>query len=107
MPGLNARSLQILYGTLGLAGFFAIWQIIGDYQLAGLSWPPLTAVLQFLFDPDRLALFSRAMEATLRSTAAGYATGALAGAILASIAPYKEAIVGSCVFSKRLMPTAL
>lgn len=86
MFSLNARYQQFLYGTLGLTGFFVLWQIIGHYQLAGLSWPPLTAVLSFLFDPDRRALFSRAIEATLRSTGAGYAAGAVAGMVLASIA---------------------
>jgi NitT/TauT family transport system permease protein len=82
----DARVLQILYGTLGLAGFFAVWQIIGHYQLAGLSWPPLTAVLFYLFDPDRQALFIRAIDATLRSTGAGYAAGAITGIALASFA---------------------
>ena len=82
----NSRLFAIAYGTAGLAGFFALWQVIGHYQLAGLSWPPLTAVLQYLFDPDRHALFIRAIDATLRSTVAGYLIGALTGVALASIA---------------------
>lgn len=86
MTGGNARSLQFVYGTVGLASFFALWQIIGQYQLAGLSWPPLTSVLQFLFDPDRQGLFLRAIDATLRSTVTGYCLGALVGIALASIA---------------------
>jgi NitT/TauT family transport system permease protein len=86
MRDLSARASQALYGMLGLAGFFALWQIIGQYQLAGISWPPLTSVLQFLFDPDRYTLFSRAIEATLGSASAGYAAGGLLGIILASLA---------------------
>ncbi len=82
----SARLMTIAYGTAGLAGFFVLWQIIGHYQLAGMSWPPLTSVLQFLFDPDRQALFLRAIDATLSSAAAGYAAGALTGVALASIA---------------------
>ena len=82
----NSRLFAIAYGTVGLAGFFALWQVIGHYQLAGLSWPPLTAVLQYLFDPDRHGLFLRAIDATLRSTVAGYLIGALTGIALASIA---------------------
>ena len=86
MPGTSSRLIAIACGTAGLAGFFALWQVIGHYQLAGLSWPPLTAVLQYLFDPDRHALFLRAIDATLRSTIAGYLIGALTGIALASIA---------------------
>ena len=82
----NSRLMTIAYGTAGLAGFFVLWQIIGHYQLAGMSWPPLTAVLRFLFDPDRQALFLRAIDATLSSAAAGYAAGAFTGVALASIA---------------------
>ena len=86
MTGLSARAFTVAWGTAGLAGFFVLWQIIGHYQLAGLSWPPLTTVLQYLLDPDRHALFLRAIDATLRSTVAGYAFGALAGVALASTA---------------------
>jgi ABC-type nitrate/sulfonate/bicarbonate transport system permease component len=84
--GTNNKALQTLYGVAGLASFFALWQIIGLYQLAGLSWPPLTAVLAYLFDPDRHALFLRAIDATLRSTIAGYILGAVVGIALASVA---------------------
>ena len=86
MTDAKERSLQIIYGAAGLASFFALWQIIGQYQLAGLSWPPLTAVLQYLFDPDKHALFRRAIDATLRSTLVGYGLGAVVGIALASIA---------------------
>ena len=72
MPMVNARYLQIVYGTLGLAGFFAVWQVIGHYQLAGLSWPPLSAVLYYLFDPDRHALFFRAIDAMLFGFVCGF-----------------------------------
>ena len=82
----NGRTLQALYGAAGLAGFFALWQVVGHYQLAGLSWPPLTSVLHYLFDPDRQALFLRAIDATLRSTIAGYGLGAVTGIVLASLA---------------------
>lgn len=86
MTNASARLLAVLYGVAGLAGFFALWQVIGHYQLAGLSWPALTAVVQFLLDPERHGLFLRAIDATLRSTLAGYTIGALAGIALASVA---------------------
>ncbi len=85
MPLASVRLGTLTYGTIGLSGFFLLWEVIGQFQLAGLSWPPLTAVLQYLFDPDRHALFLRAIDATLRSTVAGYLIGALSGIALASI----------------------
>ncbi len=82
----DTRYMQVVYGTLGIIGFFALWQIIGMYQLAGMSWPPLTAVIGYLAEPSRHGLFARAIDATMRSTGAGYAAGACAGIILASLA---------------------
>ena len=40
-------------GALGIMLFLGAWQLIGAYQLAGLTWPPLTAVLAYLFNPSR------------------------------------------------------
>jgi NitT/TauT family transport system permease protein len=43
---------------------FAGWEAVGSFRLAGLSWPPLTAVL-YLADSTRTPLFVRAVDATL------------------------------------------
>jgi NitT/TauT family transport system permease protein len=75
-----------LLGALGIAIFLALWEIVGRTQLLGISWPPLSDVLEMLADPTKYALFERALGATLQSTALGYVWGASAGLILATIA---------------------
>jgi ABC-type nitrate/sulfonate/bicarbonate transport system permease component len=77
---------QTLLGALGIALFLALWETIGQFQLAGISWPPLSAVLEMLFDQSRLALFQRALSATLEETATGYLWGTSAGLFLAAVA---------------------
>jgi NitT/TauT family transport system permease protein len=79
-PNLPAERLRgVLYGALGVAAFLGAWEAIGYWRLAGLTWPRLTAVLAFTFDPDRAALFGRAMRATFSNVAAGYALGVALG----------------------------
>ncbi|HEY6980243.1 ABC transporter permease [Reyranella sp.] len=77
---------RTLLGSLGIALFLALWQAIGQFKLAGISWPPLSAVLDMLSDASRLPLFRRALSATLASTAVGYAWGMIAGLALATLA---------------------
>ena len=63
---------------------FAGWEAVGSFRLAGLSWPPLTAVL-YLADSTRTPLFVRAVDATLAAVAIGYAFGCVVGLALAMI----------------------
>jgi ABC-type nitrate/sulfonate/bicarbonate transport system permease component len=77
---------QTLLGALGIALFLALWEGVGRAQLLGISWPPLSDVLEMLTDTSRLALFRRALGATLDSTAMGYAWGTGAGLVLATVA---------------------
>ena len=77
---------QALLGALGIAIFLALWEVVGRTQLLGISWPPLSDVVEMLVDPGKYALFQRALSATLESTALGYVWGAGAGLILAAIA---------------------
>lgn len=67
---------------LGLAAFLALWEIIGTYRLAGLTWPPLTDVLAYMADPSRHTLFVRASGASFTSIATGYLIGCLIGIAL-------------------------
>lgn len=77
---LPAERLRgIVYGLLGVALFLGAWEAIGYWRLLGLTWPRLTAVLAFTFDPDRAALLRRAMDATFSNVAAGYALGVVLG----------------------------
>jgi len=77
---------QGLLGTLGIVLFLAAWEVVGQTGLLGISWPPLSDVLAMLADSQRLPLFSRALGATLESTALGYLWGTGAGLALATLA---------------------
>jgi NitT/TauT family transport system permease protein len=77
---------QTLLGALGIAIFLCLWEIVGQLQWLGISWPPLSAVLEMLGDTSRFPLFQRALSATLASTAVGYAWGTGAGLALAALA---------------------
>ena len=83
---VSSRDIRPVLGGLGIGAFFLLWQIIGHYQLAGMSFPPLTAVLEMLSDPAKRPLFLRAIGATLRSTGLGYLVGTAAGLALSSAA---------------------
>jgi len=82
----SERTRSILLGAFGIALFLGLWELIGVNQLAGLTWPPLSTVLTFLFDPSRQTLSGRAMAASFTMVGAGYAIGLLAGVAAASIA---------------------
>lgn len=70
---------RLLLGALGVAAFLALWELIGQRRWAGMTWPPLSAVLAFTFDPARAALFRRAMTTTFSMVAGGYALGVVLG----------------------------
>ena len=75
-----------MLGGLGIGAFFVMWQTVGHYQLAGISFPPLTAVLEMLANGSNRPLFIRAVDATLRSTCIGYLAGTVAGIVLSGAA---------------------
>lgn len=80
------RAQDIAYGALGIVVFLALWEFIGRNGLAGLTWPPLSAVIAFLFDPARRALFMRATGASFSMVGLGYLAGCLAGVLVAAVA---------------------
>jgi NitT/TauT family transport system permease protein len=77
---------QTFLGALGIAIFLALWEVVGQTKLLGISWPPLSDVLEMLGDQSRRPLFLRALGATLDSTAMGYLWGTGAGLVLATVA---------------------
>lgn len=81
----SSRVQSFVLGALGIALFVAAWEAIGVFRLAGLTWPPLTTVLAFMFDPSRIDMFSRASSASFSMAGLGYVTGTLSGVLLASI----------------------
>lgn len=88
MNGERAQSL--LLGGLGVVLLLGGWELVGQLRLVGLTWPPFSTVVTFLFDPLRQALFLRALTATLSSAGLGYLIGGLTGlafAMLGQIIP--------------------
>src|SRR5260370_24468911 len=83
---MNAGTRNFLLGALGIGLFLALWEPIGQLKLAGIGWPPLSAVLEMLADENRWPLFRRALGATLEETALGYVWGTGAGLGLAALA---------------------
>lgn len=75
---------DLLLGLLGIVLFLGLWQVIGVYRLAGLTWPPLTSVLEALFDPNRRILFAHAMAATFSAAGGGFAIGTALGVAVAA-----------------------
>ena len=83
---ISMEKLQsIVLGAIGILLFLSLWEVIGVNRLAGLTWPPLSTVLVFMFDPSRQALFLRAMGASFSMVAAGYALGTLIGVVTAGL----------------------
>jgi len=77
-------SADFLLGLTGVSLFLAIWQLIGVYRLAGLTWPPLSSVLATLFDPNRTYVFLHAAAATFSAAASGFAIGTVLGVAVAA-----------------------
>jgi ABC-type nitrate/sulfonate/bicarbonate transport system permease component len=85
MRAFGDMGQRFLLGLIGVGLFLGLWQVIGELKLAGLTWPPLTTVLAFLFDPAKRALMVRATLATFSSVALGYIGGALGGIAVAML----------------------
>ena len=60
---MTGRLANGLLGALGIALFLVAWEIVGRTGFLGISWPPLSDVLELLADESRFPLFSRALGA--------------------------------------------
>jgi NitT/TauT family transport system permease protein len=80
------RLLGLALGALGIGLFLAGWEVVGQRRMLGMSWPPLSSVVDMLTDTSRWPLFSRALEATLTAFGLGYVLGLVAGVATAAIA---------------------
>lgn len=105
------RLQSIFLGTMGLMLLLVAWEIIGHYQLAGITWPALSDVLSLLFDPARRGLFERALVSTLASASQGYLIGSFMGVGLSIIAhlslPLRPGIERFSAFLNAIPPIAL
>jgi len=80
----DRRASDVALGVLGIGIFLLLWQIIGIYRLAGLTWPPLTEVIDTLTDPNRTGVFLRGARSTFSSAATGFALGTVLGLTVAT-----------------------
>ena len=81
----GSDGLQRFLGLVGIGLFLGMWQVIGVYRLAGLTWPPLTDVLAFIADPSKHTLFARAITASFTAVITGYGLGVVGGIALAML----------------------
>ncbi len=87
------RIRRLVLGIAGLLSVAGMWEFIGQAELLGRSWPPLTVVLETLLDPDRADLHQRALMATLREGVTGFLWGsglAVGLAVVASLSPLTQ-----------------
>lgn len=79
------RRRALVLGLLGGALFLGLWQLVGIEGWAGLTCPPLSTILPYLFGTAHRALFLRAMRASFQMIGLGYVTGLGAGVALATL----------------------
>jgi ABC-type nitrate/sulfonate/bicarbonate transport system permease component len=79
-----SRVTTYLPGALGVALFCALWEAIGTFRLAGMTWPALSTVLHFAGTPANQPLLLRAATASFLAVAKGYAVGLIIGLALAA-----------------------
>lgn len=79
------QAQRLLLGAIGIGLFLLAWEMIGTWRLAGMTWPPFSTVVLFLFSPSRQALFLRAMGASFSMAGGGYLLGMAAGLLLAAL----------------------
>jgi ABC-type nitrate/sulfonate/bicarbonate transport system permease component len=83
-------ALKAAYALVGAALLVLAAQLIGQFQLAGRAWPPLTDVVSYVMTPGGASLLWRNTLVTLSSAAQGFVFGALVavlGAALALVVP--------------------
>ncbi|WP_029150614.1 ABC transporter permease [Microbacterium indicum] len=84
------RGTAIAYVVAGAVLLLVAAQLIGQLQLAGRAWPPLTDVVEYVATPAGASLLWRNLVVTTASAARGFVIGAgvaLVGAVLALVIP--------------------
>ena len=77
---------QLAAGAIGLAGVFALWELVGRCGLLGPSWPPFWRVAAYILAADHRALLLDAAGQTLSEAAFGLVAGSIAGCAFALVA---------------------
>jgi ABC-type nitrate/sulfonate/bicarbonate transport system permease component len=83
-------STKVAYGVAGTILLVLVAELIGQFQLAGRAWPPLTDVVAYVAAPNGASLLWRNSLVTLTAAAQGFALGVVVsvlGAALALVVP--------------------
>lgn len=86
MSTTQSQARNVLYGAAGLLCLLIAWQAIGVTGVAGMTVPPLGAVIAVYRKAPLAALLRRSASATLFSASFGLVLGALLGGATAIIA---------------------
>jgi NitT/TauT family transport system permease protein len=87
---MSSRLRTAGFGVAGVIVLLVVAQIIGVTGLLGPTWPPITDVAAFLFDPSNHRLLGNALAATVSEAALGGLIGIVAGigsALIAALVP--------------------
>lgn len=90
MNSTTRQWVKVVYAIAGAAVLLIAAQLIGQFQLAGRAWPPLTDVIAYAATPAGAGLLWRNTLVTLSSAAQGFVLGAVVavlGAALALVLP--------------------
>ncbi len=79
------NSRDLFYAAAGFLCLVAVWRIVGITGIAGMTVPPLAAILHIYQRAPLAALLLRSAGATLRSAAFGLCVGSLSGVTTAVI----------------------
>ena len=86
MRATTRPALKAAYALVGAALLVLAAQLIGQFQLAGRAWPPLTDVVSYVMTPGGASLLWRNTLVTLSSAAQGFVFGALVAVLGAALA---------------------
>lgn len=79
------RLRDLAYGSLGFVILVGVWQVVGSSGAAGITVPPLSAVLRIYQKAPLAALLLRSARATLHAAALGFGFGVLLGVTTAVV----------------------
>ena len=90
MNAETRTSRKLAYAVAGALLLVVVAQLIGQFELAGRAWPPLTEVFAYVSTPSGGSLIWRNLLVTLAAAGQGFVLGtavALIGATLALLLP--------------------
>jgi ABC-type nitrate/sulfonate/bicarbonate transport system permease component len=83
---MSSRLRTTVFGVAGVVVLLVLAETVGVTGLLGPTWPPITDVAAFLFDPANHRLLGNALAATVSEAALGGIIGIVAGIGFALVA---------------------